>query len=129
MIKRVQHVSIPIAPDGAERARAFYSGVLGLSEKAVPKSLDATQLTWFAAGEEDHEVHCFIDPAFEQRSTAAHFCFEVENIAALRERITASGIAFDHDPTPIHNRPRSFVRDPFGNLIEFTQINGRYEEE
>jgi len=126
--RRVQHVSIPMPPGGAEQARAFFGGALGLVEKQVPASLDASKLTWFSVGDDEHEIHCFVDPDFENRSTAAHFCFEVEDIEALRDRVSAAGIAFDHDPVPIHNRPRSFVRDPFGNLIEFTQINGRYEE-
>jgi catechol 2,3-dioxygenase-like lactoylglutathione lyase family enzyme len=128
-IRRVQHVSIPVAPGGAEAARAFYGGVLGLVEKRVPESLDASMLTWFAVGDQEHELHCFVDPAFENQATAAHLCLEVADIGALRKRIEDRGIAFDHDPAPIHNRPRSFVRDPFGNLIEFTQINGRYDEE
>jgi catechol 2,3-dioxygenase-like lactoylglutathione lyase family enzyme len=50
------------------------------------------------------------------------------DLEALRERIQQAGIALDHDPTPIHNRPRAFLRDPFGNLIELSQIDGRYEE-
>ena len=127
--KRVQHVSIPVPPGGADSARAFYGGVLGLSEKTVPASLDAEMLTWFAIGDQGHEIHCFVDPNFEHRATAAHLCLEVEDIDALRTQIKESGTSFDHEPTPIHNRPRSFVRDPFDNLIEFTQINGPYEEE
>ena len=126
--RRVQHVSIPIPPGGAKGARAFFAGALGLVEKQVPATLDASQLTWFSVGDDEHELHCFVDPDFANRSTAAHFCFEVEDIEALRKRVSEAGIEFDHDPAPIHNRPRSFVRDPFGNLIEFTQINGRYEE-
>ena len=126
--RRVQHVSIPIPAGGAEDARAFYGEALGLPEKRVPASLDAAQLTWFAIGDDEHEIHCFVEPNFEYGNTAAHFCLEVDDIDALRDRVSRAGIALDHDPTPIHNRPRSFVRDPFGNLIEFTQINGRYEE-
>jgi catechol 2,3-dioxygenase-like lactoylglutathione lyase family enzyme len=115
-------------PGGAEEARAFFGGALGLVEKQVPASLDASQLTWFSVGDDEHELHCYVDPDYENRSSAAHFCFEVEDIEALRTRVREAGLVFDHDPAPIHNRPRSFVRDPFGNLIEFTQINGRYEE-
>ena len=33
---RLQHVSVAIAPDGADGARAFYCGLLGLEEKPVP---------------------------------------------------------------------------------------------
>lgn len=128
-IKRVQHVSIPISPGGAAVARSFYGDTLGLDEKRVPVTLDADSLVWFAVGEHTHEIHCFVDAAFEHRKTAAHFCLEVEDIAALRSRLAEKSVAFDPDPTPIANRPRCFVRDPFGNLIEFTQINGPYQEE
>jgi catechol 2,3-dioxygenase-like lactoylglutathione lyase family enzyme len=128
-IVRVQHVSIPIPPDGADAARAFYGGVLGLREKQVPSALDASQLTWFAVGEDEHEIHCFVDMGFQDRATAAHLCLETDNLEALRTRIRDRGVRFDHEPAEIRNRPRSFVRDPFGNLIELTQINGRYEEE
>lgn len=128
-IKRVQHVSIPIPPGGAEKARAFFEGALGLTEKRVPASLNADMLTWFAVGQEGHEIHCFEDPDFGNRSSGAHLCLEVADLSALRKRVAEAGIGFDHEPAPIKNRPRCFVRDPFGNLIEFTQITGRYEEE
>ena len=128
-IVRVQHVSIPIPPDGADAARTFFGGVLGLREKQVPAALDASQLTWFAVGEDEHEIHCFVDPDFRNRSTAAHLCLETDDLESLRERIRDHGVTFDHEPAAIHNRPRSFVRDPFGNLIELTQFNGRYEED
>jgi catechol 2,3-dioxygenase-like lactoylglutathione lyase family enzyme len=127
-IRRVQHVSIPIPPGGAHRARQFFNGVLGLPEKTIPASLDSSQLTWFAAGDGEHEIHCFVDPDYQNRSTAAHLCLEVDDLAAMRAEIEDAGISLDHEPTPIHNRPRAFVRDPFGNLIELTQIDGRYEE-
>ena len=78
--RRVQHVSIPMPPGGAEQARAFFGAALGLVEKQVPASLDASKLTWFSVGDDEHEIHCFVDPDFENRSTAAHFCFEVEDI-------------------------------------------------
>jgi catechol 2,3-dioxygenase-like lactoylglutathione lyase family enzyme len=127
-IVRVQHVSIPIPAGGADDARAFYGGVLGLVEKRPPASLDASQLTWFDVGDDEHEIHCFVDPDFRNRSTAAHFCLEVDDLESMRRQITERGMAFDHEPAEIHNRPRSFIRDPFGNLIELTQINGRYQE-
>lgn len=128
-IKRVQHVSIPISAGGADQARSFYGGILGLREKQIPSTLDASMLTWFAVGNDEHEIHCFVDADFENRSGGAHLCLQVDDIDALRRQLTEGGIELEPEPDPIHNRPRSFVRDPFGNLIEFTQINGRYEED
>ena len=128
-VKRLQHVSIPVPPGSAVAARRFYGEGLGLSEKAVPRELDASMLTWFDAGEDEHELHCFVDEDFENRSTAQHLCFEVEDLEALKRQIAAAGVQLEPEPTAIHNRPRAFVRDPFGNLIEITQINGPFTEE
>jgi catechol 2,3-dioxygenase-like lactoylglutathione lyase family enzyme len=128
-VKRVQHVSIPMPPGAATAARKFYGEALGLREKAVPRELDASMLTWFDAGEDEHELHCYVDDDYENRSTAQHLCFEVENLDELKRQIAAAGVQLEPEPTAIHNRPRAFVRDPFGNLIEITQINGPFREE
>jgi hypothetical protein len=42
-------------------------------------------------------------------------------VEALRLRLIAAGIRVAAD-VPIPERPRYFVRDPFGNLIELTTI-------
>lgn len=128
-VKRVQHVSIPVPPGSEERVRRFYGEALGLREKRVPRELDAALLTWFDVGSDEHELHCFVDEDFENRSTGQHLCFEVENLDATKDRISAAGVQLEPEPVAIHNRPRAFVRDPFGNLIELTQINGPFEEE
>jgi catechol 2,3-dioxygenase-like lactoylglutathione lyase family enzyme len=128
-VKRVQHVSIPVPPGSAAAVRRFYGETLGLPEKAVPRELDASMLTWFDVGEDEHELHCFVDEDYENRSTAQHLCFEVDDLDALRRQIVAAGVELEPEPTAIHNRPRAFVRDPFGNLIEITQINGPFREE
>jgi catechol 2,3-dioxygenase-like lactoylglutathione lyase family enzyme len=86
-------------------------------------------LTWFSVGTDDHELHCFVDEDFRNRSTAQHLCFEVDDVSSFKQRIVAAGIRLEPEPTAIHNRPRAFVRDPFGNLIELTQIDGPYEKE
>ncbi len=117
---RLQHVSIAIPPDGAERGRAFYGGLLGLEERDVPPKLDPTQLVWFRVGG-DLELHLLKtdDPPPE----LAHFCLAVEeDLDALRSRIEAAGVA-TRDATEIIGRPRFFCRDPFGNLVELTRLD------
>lgn len=109
-------------------ARHFFGVVLGLAEKAPPRELSAQALIWFDAGAGEHELHLFEDKEYENHSTAQHLCFEVANLAALTERIVAAGVELEPEPTAIHNRPRAFVRDPFGNLIELTRIDGPYQE-
>ncbi len=40
---RLQHVSVAIPPGGAEAARAFYGGLIGLEERDVLPALDPDQ--------------------------------------------------------------------------------------
>jgi catechol 2,3-dioxygenase-like lactoylglutathione lyase family enzyme len=116
---RLQHVSIPVPLDGAERARAFYGGLLGLEERDVPPKLDPGRFVWFRVGG-DLELHLLLgdDPAPDK----PHFCLAVdEDLGALRTRLEAEGVP-TRDATEIVGRPRFFCRDPFGNLVELTRL-------
>ena len=116
---RLQHVSIVIPPDGRERARAFYGGLLGLEERDVPPKLDPAQLVWFRVGG-DLELHLL--QLEEPVPASAHFCLVVdEELGDLRARLEAAGVA-TRDSTPIVGRPRFTCRDPFGNLVELTRF-------
>jgi catechol 2,3-dioxygenase-like lactoylglutathione lyase family enzyme len=116
---RLQHVSIAIAADGADEARAFYGGLLGLEEKPVPPKLDPDELVWFAAAG-DLELHLM--RTGEEPPPSAHFCLAVDGgLDELRARIESAGIE-TRTPTEIVGRPRFMCRDPFGNLVELTQL-------
>jgi catechol 2,3-dioxygenase-like lactoylglutathione lyase family enzyme len=118
---RLQHVSIAVTRDGAERARAFYGGLLGLEERDVLPALDPDGFVWYRAGG-DLELHLMLvdDPPPER----AHFCLVVEdNLDALRERLVAAGVP-TRDTTPLAGRPRFFCNDPFGNLVELARFEG-----
>lgn len=115
---RLQHATISVPRDGAERARAFYGGLLGLEERDVPPKLDPDEFVWFRVGG-DMELHVMLrgEPARDQR----HFCLVTEELEAVRQRLEAAGVETS-DPTEIVGRPRFFCRDPFGNLVELTRI-------
>jgi catechol 2,3-dioxygenase-like lactoylglutathione lyase family enzyme len=116
---RLQHVSIVIPPDGAEAARAFYGGLLGLEERDVLPKLDPARFIWFRVGG-DLELHLILGD--EAPSERAHFCLVVEELEGLRDRIDAAGFE-TRDATELVGRPRFFCRDPFGNLVELTRID------
>ena len=116
---RLQHVSVAIAADGAEEARAFYGGLLGLPEKPVPPKLDPDQLVWFDLGG-DLELHAM--QTGDRPPPNAHFCIAVdEGLDELRARIEAAGIE-TRTPTEIVGRPRFMCHDPFGTVVELTQL-------
>jgi catechol 2,3-dioxygenase-like lactoylglutathione lyase family enzyme len=111
--------------NGRAAAQQFFGGALGMTEVKPPSTLDVDKLVWFKAGPDGHEVHVFTDDDVARRSNAQHLCLEVDDIVAIRERLIAHGVEIE-ETQAIHNRPRFFVHDPFGNLIEITQITGQY---
>jgi len=116
---RLQHVSIAIPPSGAEAARAFYGDLLGLEERDVLLQLDASKFIWFRVG---HHLELHLMLVDEPASERAHFCLAVDDgLSELRARIEAAGVE-TRDGTELIGRPRFTCRDPFGNLVELTQI-------
>lgn len=121
----LQHVSIPRPPgeESAWIARKFYGNLLGLTEKPVPSTIAQLDLVWFKIGEET-ELHVFAEKDSDTKS-GRHFCLDVGNVEAMRQALTEAGYQ-PWTPENIHGRPRFFCRDPFGNIIEFTQIVDDY---
>lgn len=110
----IDHVQLAMPSDGVERARLFYSELLGLRE--VPKSPELAQRggAWF---ENDLvKVHLGLEPDF-RAARKAHPAFIVEEFNALIARLKQHGhevvIAETFD-----GRQRVHVADPFGNRIE-----------
>ena len=116
---RLQHVSIGIPTQGADRARWFYCDVLGLEERDVLPTLDPAKFIWFRAGG-DCELHLMLldEPPPEH----PHFCLAVDSdLAGLRARLENAGVE-TRDGTELVGRPRFTCRDPFGNLIELARL-------
>jgi catechol 2,3-dioxygenase-like lactoylglutathione lyase family enzyme len=123
-VKRLQHTSVPMPPGGGDDARAFYGGVLGMREIPKPQGLAAMTVVWFAANDDGDEVHVYQEEQMGSLS-AQHLCLEVDDVEAYQTRLADHGYE-TRVPETIHNRPRIFTRDPFGNLIELVEIRGQY---
>jgi len=95
-----------------------------MTEKTPPSTL--SNVIWFEAGPDGQEVHCFVEPDFEAQGSQQHLCLHVNDLDALRTHLAQQGVPVE-EAIVIKNRPRIFVRDPFENLIELTQITGDYE--
>ena len=116
---RIQHISIPRPPGSDAEARRFYGEILGLDEMTPPPSLAYLNVIWYRLGET--ELHLLVEEPFGQDRSGRHFCIATDDVERLRERLEATGIAVV-GTTAIPGRPRYFIRDPFGNLIEITTI-------
>jgi catechol 2,3-dioxygenase-like lactoylglutathione lyase family enzyme len=121
---RLQHVSVPRPPGTDAAARAFYGDLLELQELEPPRALATLDVIWYRlAG--DTELHLLVEAPMGQDHSGRHFCLAVDDLDALRDRLEDAGVAVVND-IPIPGRPRFFVRDPFGNLIEITAVEGDY---
>ncbi|MCB0059741.1 MAG: VOC family protein [Caldilineaceae bacterium] len=121
MNARLQHVALPRPPETEEAALAFYGGLLGLRKITPPRSLQSLGVLWFGIGD-GSELHSFVEGPMGQDHSGRHFCLAVEDVEELRDRLEAAGVTVVGD-VPIPDRPRYFIRDPFGNLIELTTID------
>lgn len=118
---RLQHVAIARPPDSDHAARSFYGELLGLKEMTPPTSLQSLGVLWYQIGDAS-ELHIFVEQPGGQDLSGRHFCLAVEDVEGLRLRLIDAGVKVAAD-VPIPDRPRYFVRDPFGNLIELTTID------
>lgn len=110
----IEHVQLGMPPDGAESARAFYGGVLGMREIAPPPALRGL---WFRAGEV--ELHLREEAGFRP-GERAHPGMRVRGLASLAARLEAAGHALRRDAR-YPGRSRFYVADPFGNQLEFLE--------
>ena len=112
----IDHVQLAI-PVGAEpAARAFYVGVLGLTEVPKPTALAARGGAWFEAG--ITRIHVGVEEPFVP-AKKAHPALV---ISGLRAFIESSGIdARWSDEIP--GVERCHVDDPFGNRIELIEAD------
>jgi catechol 2,3-dioxygenase-like lactoylglutathione lyase family enzyme len=118
MITAVHHVQITI-PKGAEAAaRAFYCDLLGLLEVEKPDALKGRGGLWVQLGA--IQVHIGTEDGIDRAATRAHVAYQVDDVAAWRERLAAHGIRI-LDSVPIPGYDRFEFRDPFDNRVEFIQ--------
>jgi catechol 2,3-dioxygenase-like lactoylglutathione lyase family enzyme len=117
-ITGLHHVQITI-PSGQEAAgRAFYCGVLGLSEIEKPASLGSRGGFWLEAG--DRQVHVGTEAGVDRTLTKAHIAYQVSALEQWRDRLTNGGVDI-LESVPIPGFDRMEFRDPFGNRIELIE--------
>ncbi len=113
----IEHVQLAMPAGGEDAARAFYSGLLGLPERAKPPRLAARGGCWFEAP--GVKVHLGVEAEFRP-AKKAHPALLVDDLAAMMASLAAAEVAVAPDE-PADGRARCYVSDPFGNRIELMQ--------
>jgi catechol 2,3-dioxygenase-like lactoylglutathione lyase family enzyme len=116
-VSALHHVQLAMPAGGEAAARAFYGGLLGMSERAKPANLAPRGGCWFTSG--TAEIHLGVETPFRP-ARKAHPALLVTDLKALRATLTEAGHGCTCDE-PLPGFDRIYVDDPFGNRIEFLQ--------
>jgi catechol 2,3-dioxygenase-like lactoylglutathione lyase family enzyme len=114
---RLQHAAVTVPTEGLDRARHFYSEILGLREVARPPEIQDRPGIWYSFG--STELHIQARDNVPEEKGDRHPALVVDDIDAWRARFAEYEIEVSDQPT-IYNRRRFDIRDPFGNRIEIT---------
>jgi len=117
MLTGLDHIQLAIPPDGEDQARAFYIGILGLTEAAKPAQLAGRGGLWLTGP--GISLHLGTQDPFVP-ATKAHPAFRVASLDRAKAHFTATGTPFKPD-VDLPGISRVFVADPFGNRIEILE--------
>jgi catechol 2,3-dioxygenase-like lactoylglutathione lyase family enzyme len=115
-IKRLDHVQICIPFGEEERAREFYTRVLGLEEIEKPDALKPNGGLWFKVA--DIQLHIGVEEM--QGKSKRHPAFEVEALEQIREHLQENQVKIKEE-TEVPGLNRFSFFDPFGNRIELME--------
>lgn len=117
MLLDVDHVQLAAPPGSEPKLRAFYAGVLGMTEIPKPAELAARGGCWFLAGAV--QLHLGIEADFRP-ARKAHPGLRVRDISAYAQQLASRGVpvTWDH-ALPGHRR--FYADDPVGNRLEFLE--------
>jgi catechol 2,3-dioxygenase-like lactoylglutathione lyase family enzyme len=116
-IRGLDHIQLAMPQGGEGQARAFYAGLLGLTEIAKPPQLAARGGCWFAGP--GLQIHLGVEEPFAP-ARKAHPAMLVADLAAAAAALATSGVAVAPDET-VPGVRRCYVADPFGNRVELIQ--------
>jgi catechol 2,3-dioxygenase-like lactoylglutathione lyase family enzyme len=117
MAMSLHHVQVS-CPAGSEGAlRAFYVGVLGMTELEKLSNLAVRGGAWFRDG--SAEIHCGVEELFRP-ARKAHRGVAVDDVDALAAAVAAAGGEVRWDDQ-IPGLRRFHTDDPVGNRLEFQQ--------
>jgi catechol 2,3-dioxygenase-like lactoylglutathione lyase family enzyme len=114
----IDHVQVAMPAGREDEARRFYGELLGLREIAKPANLAARGGIWFALGAQ--QLHLGVETDF-RAARKAHPAFRVDDLAALRGKLSAAGLVVVVDK-PLAGYDRFYLSDPFGNRLEFLEL-------
>jgi catechol 2,3-dioxygenase-like lactoylglutathione lyase family enzyme len=116
-IVSLDHVQLAMPAGREAEARAFYTGLLGISEQPKPPHLAARGGCWFERGA--LKIHLGVEKDFTP-ARKAHPALIVEDLPTLVAALKRAGHRVVEDE-PLEGFDRVYVDDPFGNRLELME--------
>ena len=113
----LDHVQLAMPPGREAEARAFYAGLLGMTEVPKPAPLAKRGGCWFEAP--GTIVHIGVEELFVPQRKA-HPAFLVSGLEQARRDLEAAGAPAVSDES-VPDLHRFYTADPFGNRIEILE--------
>ena len=110
----IDHVQLALPAGGEQQARAFYEGLLGMTEVPKPTELAKRGGCWFESG--GVQLHLGVESDFRP-ARKAYPALRCRDYISLVRRLRDSGIEVV-EPHDIPGVSRCHVHDPFGNRLE-----------
>ena len=110
------HLAMPAGEE--DKARAFYAGILGLTEIPKPPELAKRGGAWFQTGEVI--IHLGVEAGFRP-ARKAHPAVVVDDLRAFLAKCHENGVEIDADQPPLDGYKRVHIFDPFGNRFELME--------
>ncbi len=110
----IDHVQVAMPVGEEERAREFYSSLLGMSEISKPPELAKRGGVWFTSGAV--QIHLGVEMDFRP-AKKAHPALKCSDYEGLLRKLRTAGVSIQEDGS-IPGVERCHIHDPFGNRIE-----------
>jgi len=117
-ILSIDHVQLAMPIGEEEKAREFFSTILGFHEISKPVSLATRGGAWFES--ENVQLHIGVEENFLP-ARKAHPAFIVDDLDTFIAKIQSAGYETDTTQPPLDGYKRMHIFDPFGNRIELMQ--------
>lgn len=114
--KKLDHLQICIPPGMEDKAREFYTTILGLTEIPKPAQLLANGGLWYQIA--DIQLHIGTDGIIAK--SKAHPAFEVADVTEVRSYLETNRVITQNE-IQVDGQERFSFRDPFGNRIELLE--------
>jgi len=114
-ISNLDHLTLEVR--NIVEALQFYTKVIGLEENRTPEEVRSKGVRWL--GLPGNQALHLIEIADMQEPSSAHLALVVDDIEAWKEHLTENSIQIQQPKFDIYQAKRFFIKDPFGNRIEF----------